>query len=92
MIVNAWFPVQEYHIHLSGIYGEGEVKDNLEKAVSRLFKLSDLPSNADEIQIINKLNEFSDDKELHFLKQSLLRMCLIKLYLDLQIKEQRRLT
>ena len=52
MIVNAWFPVQEYHIHLSGIYGEGEVKDNLEKAVSRLFKLSDLPSNADEIQIV----------------------------------------
>lgn len=71
MIVNAWFPVQEYHIHLSGIYGEGEVKDNLEKAVSRLFKLSDLPSNADEIQIINKLNEFSDDKELHFYKTEL---------------------
>ena len=71
MIVNAWFPVQEYHIHLSGIYGEGEVKDNLEKAVSRLFKLSDLPSNADEIQIINKLNKFSDDKELHFYKTEL---------------------
>ena len=71
MIVNAWFPVQEYDIHLSGIYGEGEVKDNLEKAVSRLFKLSDLPSNADEIQIINKLNEFSDDKELHFYKTEL---------------------
>ena len=71
MIVNAWFPVQEYHIHLSVIYGEGEVKDNLEKAVSRLFKLSDLPSNADEIQIINKLNEFSDDKELHFYKTEL---------------------
>lgn len=71
MIVNAWFPVQEYHIHLSGIYGEGEVKDNLEKAVSRLFKLSDLPSNADEIQIINKLNELSDDKELHFYKTEL---------------------
>ena len=71
MIVNAWFPVQEYHIHLSGIYGEGEVKANLEKAVSRLFKLSDLPSNADEIQIINKLNEFSDDKELHFYKTEL---------------------
>lgn len=71
MIVNAWFPVQEYHIHLSGIYGEGEVKDNLEKAVSRLFKLSDLPSNADGIQIIDKLNEFSDDKELHFYKTEL---------------------
>ena len=71
MIANAWFPVQEYHIHLSGIYGDGEVKVNLEKAVSRLFKLSDLPSNADEIQIINKLNEFSDDKELHFYKTEL---------------------
>ena len=47
MIVNAWFPVREYHIHLSGIYGEGEVKDNLEKAVSRLFKLTHLPGNAD---------------------------------------------
>lgn len=71
MIANAWFPVQEYHIHLSGIYGEGEVKDNLEKAVSRLFKLSDLSSNADEIQIVNKLNEFSEDKELHFYKTEL---------------------
>lgn len=79
MIVNAWFPVQEYHIHLSGIYGEGEVKDNLEKAVSRLFKLSDLPSNADEIQIINKLNEFSDDKELHFYKTELVEDVCIEL-------------
>ena len=51
--------------------GEGEVKDNLEKAVSRLFKLSDLSSNADEIQIVNKLNEFSEDKELHFYKTEL---------------------
>ena len=71
MIVNAWFPVREYHIHLSGIYGEGEVKDNLEKAVSRLFKLTHLPGNADEIQIVNKLNEFSEDKELHFYKTEL---------------------
>ena len=71
MIANAWFPVQEYHIHLSGIYGEGEVKDNLEKAVSRLHELTLLPSNADEIQIMNKLNEFSNDKKLHFYKTEL---------------------
>ena len=64
MIANAWFPVQEYHIHLSGIYGDGDVKDNLEKAVSRLYELTQLPSNANEIQIMNKLAEFSDDKEL----------------------------
>lgn len=36
MISNAWYPVLEYHIHLSGIYGEGIIKDNLEKAVLRL--------------------------------------------------------
>ena len=71
MIANAWFPVQEYHIHLSGIYGDGDVKDNLEKAVSRLYELTQLPSNANEIQIMNKLAEFSDGKELHSYKTEL---------------------
>ena len=71
MIANAWFPVQEYHIHLSGIYGDGDVKDNLEKAVSRLYELTQLPSNVNEIQIMNKLAEFSDDKELHSYKTEL---------------------
>ena len=71
MIANAWFPVQEYHIHLSGIYGDGDVKYNLEKAVSRLYELTQLPSNANEIQIMNKLAEFSDDKELHSYKTEL---------------------
>lgn len=71
MIANAWFPVQEYHIHLSGIYGDGDVKDNLEKAVSRLYELTKLPSNANEIQITNKLAEFSDDRELHSYKTEL---------------------
>ena len=71
MIANAWFPVQEYHVHLSGIYGDGDVKDNLEKAVSRLYELTQLPSNANEIQIMNKLAEFSDDKELHSYKTEL---------------------
>ena len=71
MIANAWFPVQEYHIHLSRIYGDGDVKDNLEKAVSRLYELTQLPSNANEIQIMNKLAEFSDDKELHSYKTEL---------------------
>ena len=71
MIANAWFPVQGYHIHLSGIYGDGDVKDNLEKAVSRLYELTQLPSNANEIQIMNKLAEFSDDKELHSYKTEL---------------------
>lgn len=71
MITNAWFPVLEYHIHLSGIYGEGIIRDNLEKAVLRLQKLSNLPNNASEIEIINKLIEFSEDKELSACKKEL---------------------
>lgn len=42
IISNAWYPVLEYHIHLSGIYGDGVIKDNLEKAVLRLRDLSHL--------------------------------------------------
>ncbi|MDD2981055.1 MAG: hypothetical protein PHN80_13955 [Hespellia sp.] len=33
MIANAWYSVLEFHIHLSGIWGEGLIKDNLEKTV-----------------------------------------------------------
>ncbi len=71
MIANAWFPVLEYHIHLSGIYGEGIIKDNLEKAVLRLQKLSELPNNASEIEINNKLIEFAKEKELNDCKKEL---------------------
>ncbi len=71
MISNAWYPVLEYHIHLSGIYGEGIIKDNLEKAVLRLQKLSGLANNASDVEIINKLLEFSEDKELGTYKKDL---------------------
>jgi hypothetical protein len=33
MISNAWYSVLEFHIHLSGLWGTGEIKDNLERAV-----------------------------------------------------------
>lgn len=71
MISNAWYPVLEYHIHLSGIYGEGIIKDNLEKAVLRLKKLSQLDNDVGNIEIINKLHEFSEDKELTDYKKAL---------------------
>ena len=71
MISNAWYPVLEYHIHLSGIYGEGIIKDNLEKAVLRLKKISQLANNVSDIEIINKLQEFSEDKELRTYKVEL---------------------
>ena len=63
MIDNAWYSVLEFHVHLSGIWGDGEIKDSLEKAVLKLQKLSDLPGNASKVEIKNKIAEF--DKELH---------------------------
>ncbi len=71
MISNAWFPVLEYHIHLSGIYGDGIIKDNLEKAVLRLKKLSGLKNSANYIEIINALVSFSKDKQLKKYKMEL---------------------
>ncbi len=63
MISNAWYSVLEFHVHLSGIWGDGEMKDSLEKAVLKLYKLSGLPANASKVEIKNKIVEF--DKELH---------------------------
>ena len=31
MISNAWYSVLEFHIHLSGVWGSGEIKDNLDE-------------------------------------------------------------
>ncbi|MDD3278007.1 MAG: hypothetical protein PHG16_03880 [Lachnospiraceae bacterium] len=39
MIKNAWYSVLEFHLHLSGLFGEEVIKDNLEKAVLRLWNL-----------------------------------------------------
>ncbi len=69
MIVNAWYPVLEYHVHLSGIFGDGIIKDNLEKAVIKLHSLSGLPNNASEVEIKNQIAVF--DKDLHVEKMEL---------------------
>lgn len=69
MIANAWYSVLEFHIHLSGIWGDGEIRDSLEKAVWKLHKLSNLPGNASKVEIKNRIVEF--DKELHGEKQTL---------------------
>ena len=63
MIANAWYSVLEFHVHLSGIWGDGEIRDSLEKAVLKLHRLSGLPANASNIEIKNEIAKF--DKELH---------------------------
>ena len=36
MICSAWYSVREFHIHLSGLGGDGSVRDGLERAILRL--------------------------------------------------------
>ncbi len=69
MIANAWYSVLEFHIHLSGIWGDGGIKDNLERAVLKLEGLSELPANASKVEIKNAITQY--DKQLHAEKQAL---------------------
>ena len=65
MIVNAWYSVVEYHIHLSG-FVKGEVVDGLERAVVHLQQASNLPSSASKSDIRDEIKkhykELKDDK------------------------------
>ncbi len=71
MIANAWYSVLEFHLHLSGLFGDGIVKDNLEKSVLRIQELSSLPNNASKIEIKNKILEFNEDSDLRKYKLDL---------------------
>ena len=55
MICNAWYSVREFHSHLSGLGGDGSVRDGLERAIMTLTDLSNLPANASNIQIKNEI-------------------------------------
>lgn len=59
MISNAWYSVREFHIHLSGLQADGQVRDGLERAVLKLSELSNLPANASKIEIKNAIKEFN---------------------------------
>ena len=39
MIANAWYSVREFHIHLSGMQADGQVRDGLERAVLKLTEI-----------------------------------------------------
>ena len=60
MISNAWYSVREFHIHLSGVQLDGQVRDGLERAVLLLSELSDLPANASKVEIKNAIVEHND--------------------------------
>jgi len=72
MVCNAWYSVREFHIHLSGILSDGQVRDGLERAVLRLTELSDLPANASKVEIRNAIAEHN--AELKPFKEQLTNM------------------
>ncbi len=72
MICNAWYSVREFHIHLSGVQADGQIRDGLERAVLRLSELSGLPANASKVEIRNKIQEH--EAELKVFKEQLTNM------------------
>lgn len=72
MICNAWYSVREFHIHLSGMPIDGQVKDGLERAVSKLSELSNLPANASKVEIKNAIKKYA--LELETSKEQLTNM------------------
>lgn len=72
MICNAWYSVREFHIHLSGMSSDGQVRDGLERAVLRLTELSDLPANASKVEIQNEITKYN--AELKEFKEQLTHM------------------
>lgn len=72
MICNAWYSVREFHIHLSGMQADGQVRDGLERAVLKLTELSDLPANASKVEIKKAIKEH--DSELKSAKEQLTNM------------------
>ena len=45
MIANAWYSVLEFHVHLSVIWSDGEIRE----AVLKLYRLSGLKGNASKV-------------------------------------------
>ena len=72
MICNAWYSVREYHIHLSGMQLDGQVRDGLERAVLKLSELGHLPANASKVEIKNAIREH--EAELKASKEQLTNM------------------
>lgn len=72
MICNAWYSVREFHIHLSGLQADGQVRDGLERAVLKLSEVSSLPANASKSEIRNAIAEY--DQILKPYKEQLTNM------------------
>ena len=72
MICSAWYTVREFHIHLSGMLADGQVRDGLERAVLKISELSELPANASRVEIKKVIKQLAP--ELKTAKEQLTNM------------------
>lgn len=67
MIVDAWYSVVEYHLHLGPKNASGKIMNSLERAAIKLAQVSGLPGDADEPSIIENIQahekEILDEKK-----------------------------
>ncbi len=61
MIARAWYTVEEYYVHLSGIDSDGQISDGLERAVNKLKSITNLPGNASRAQVKSELLIHADE-------------------------------
>ena len=61
MIANAWYSVLQFHIHLSGIWRNGDIKDSLERAVLCLKAISGLSEDASKVEIKNAIKNYAKE-------------------------------
>lgn len=72
MICSAWYSVREFHVHLSGLGSDGNVRDGLERAILKLSEISNLSSGASKVEIKNEIRKHN--KELYSAKEQLTHM------------------
>lgn len=62
MIVNAWYTVSEYHLHMGSMFGN-ESKNAIERAVNLLQQKSGLESNANRDDVLEAIGSNRPDLE-----------------------------
>lgn len=60
MIIDAWYTISEYHLHMGSMYGE-ESKNAIERAVKYLQSVSELSSSADRTKISLVIDKVKDE-------------------------------
>ena len=80
MIVDAWYSVSEYHLHLGLKDGTGKIMNSLERAVNKLIGHTELESEAgkEKIEIeIKKHNSLIRDENTRYQKWFPTDYCLL---------------